>query len=65
MWAMAKLGLGLAMIDERVGHADPAMARAIKDHAAFAFPVWLVAHREIQRSRCLRFVLDFLAKRLR
>jgi DNA-binding transcriptional LysR family regulator len=65
MWAMAKLGLGLAMIDERVGDADPAMARAIEDHAAFAFPVWLVAHREIHRSRRLHFVFDFLAERLR
>jgi DNA-binding transcriptional LysR family regulator len=65
MWAMAKRGLGLAMIDERVGDAEPEMARALKDHAAFAFPVWLVAHREIHRSRRLRFVFDFLAERLR
>jgi len=65
MWAMAKRGLGLAMIDERVGDADPEMTRALKDHAAFAFPVWLVAHREIHRSRRLRFVFDFLAERLR
>ena len=65
MWSMAKAGLGLALIDERVGDLDPDTVRVPPDFAPFTFPVWLVAHREILRSRRLRFVFDFLAERLR
>lgn len=65
MWAMMKQGLGLALVDDKVGDADPDAARALPEYSPFAFPVWLVAHREIHRSRRLRFVFDFLAERLR
>ncbi|MDH5797727.1 MAG: LysR family transcriptional regulator [Paracoccaceae bacterium] len=65
MWAMTKAGLGLSLIDDRIGDADPDVAAPLPDFVPFTFPVWLVAHREIHRSRRLRFVFDFLADRLR
>ncbi|SMH50772.1 LysR family transcriptional regulator [Maritimibacter sp. HL-12] len=65
MWAMVKQGLGLGLIDDRLGDADPAVRRAVPGFAPFEFPVWLVAHREIHKSRRLRFVFDFLAEALK
>ena len=65
MWAMVKAGLGLGLIDARIGDAEPGVRRALPGLAGFPFPVWLVAHREIHRSRRLRFVFDFLAEALR
>jgi len=65
MWAMVKAGLGLGLIDDRIGDADPSVRRAVPGFAPFEFPVWLVAHREIHKSRRLRFVFDFLADALK
>ncbi len=65
MWEMVKLGLGLGLLDERLGDAEPAVRRALPDYVPFTFPIWLVAHREIHRSRRLRLVFDFLAEALR
>ena len=65
MWAMTKAGLGLSLIDDRIGDADPDVTTALPGFVPFTFPVWLGAHREIHRSRRLRFVFDFLADRLR
>lgn len=64
MWAMVKEGLGLGIIDDRIGDADPSVRRAVPGFAPFEFPIWLVAHREIHRSRRLRYVFDFLAEAL-
>lgn len=65
MWALVREGLGLGLIDARIGDGAPGVARALPGFAGFAFPVWLVAHRDIYRSRRLRFVFDFLAAELR
>lgn len=65
MWALVKQGLGLGLIDDRVGDPDPEVRRALPDLAPFPFPVWLTAHREIHRNRRLRFVFDFLAEALK
>ncbi|MGB8622452.1 MAG: LysR family transcriptional regulator [Paracoccaceae bacterium] len=65
MWAMVKQGLGVGIIDDRIGDNDPAVRRALDGLAPFPFPVWLVAHREIHRNRRLRFVFDYLADALR
>jgi len=65
MWALVKQGLGLGVIDDRIGDADPAVARALPGLAPLTFPVWLVAHREIHNSPRLRFVFDTLADALK
>lgn len=65
MWEMVKRGMGLGMIDDRIGDAEPGVRRALPGLAPFSFPVWLVAHREIHRNRRLRFVFDFLAEGLK
>lgn len=65
MWALVKRGLGLGMIDDRIGDGDPDVARALPGLAPLSFPVWLVAHREIHNSPRLRFVFDALADALK
>ncbi len=65
MWEMVKRGMGLGMIDDRIGDAEPGVRRALPGLAPLDFPVWLVAHREIHRNRRLRFVFDFLADGLK
>lgn len=65
MWEMVKRGMGLGIIDDRIGDAQSGVRRALPGLAPLPFPVWLVAHREIHRNRRLRFVFDFLADALK
>ena len=65
MWALVRQGMGLGLIEERLGDADQSVRRALPDFAPFEFPLWLVAHRDIYQSRRLRFVFDSLAEALR
>lgn len=65
MWAMVKAGLGLGILDDRIGDTDPEVTRALPGLSPLTFPIWLVAHREIHRNRRLRFVFDFLADALK
>ena len=52
------------MIDDRIGDTDPAVARALPGLAPLSFPVWLVAHREVNTARRIRLVFDMLAEML-
>ncbi|GAA3872018.1 LysR family transcriptional regulator [Celeribacter arenosi] len=63
MWEMVKAGLGLGVIDARIGNAEPEVHCAMPTLDLVSFPVWLVAHREVHRNARLRFVYDFLAAR--
>ncbi|MZR11946.1 LysR family transcriptional regulator [Maritimibacter sp. DP07] len=65
MWALVKQGMGVGMLDDRIGDADPAVERVFEEEAPLAFPIWLAAHRDIHQNRRLRFVWDFLADALR
>ena len=63
MWEMVRQGMGIGILDDRIGDADPAVERAVPDFEPIEFPVWLVAHRDIARSRRLRVVFDALARK--
>ncbi|SPJ26132.1 LysR family transcriptional regulator [Palleronia abyssalis] len=62
MWEMVRAGLGIGILDDRIGDADPSVERAVPDFGPIAFPVWIVAHRDIARSRRLRVVFDALVE---
>jgi DNA-binding transcriptional LysR family regulator len=62
MWEMVRRGLGIGILDDRIGDADPAVERAVPDFDPIAFPVWIVAHRDVARSRRLRVVFDALVE---
>ena len=64
MWELVKHGLGIGIQDGNIGDAEPLVRRAIPDFDPFMFPIWLVAHRELNTSRRVRVVFDLLAKEL-
>ncbi|KAJ55291.1 LysR family transcriptional regulator [Actibacterium mucosum KCTC 23349] len=63
-WAMARAGLGLAVMADVVGDAAPEMQRVLPDADPIEFPVWLTTHRELHTSRRIRVVFDLLAEYL-
>lgn len=65
LWALVKQGLGIGVLDDRIGDNDPGVVRVQEDLPSLDFPVYLVAHRDIHQNRRLRFVWDFLAVALR
>ncbi|MCA8869254.1 MAG: LysR family transcriptional regulator [Rhodobacteraceae bacterium] len=64
MWEMVRRSMGIGILDDRIGDADPQVERAVPGFDPVRFPVWLVAHRDIARSRRLRVVFDALAQGL-
>ncbi|MGR3594067.1 MAG: LysR family transcriptional regulator [Limimaricola soesokkakensis] len=61
MWELVRQGMGIGILDDRIGDADPLVERAVPDFVPVDFPVWIVAHRDIARSRRLRVVFEALA----
>lgn len=64
MWAMVKEGLGIGILDGNLGDAEPLVERALPDLEPTMFPIWLVAHRELNSSRRIRMVFDLLANEI-
>jgi DNA-binding transcriptional LysR family regulator len=64
MWEMVKQGLGIGILDGNIGDAEPLVRRVLPDLEPIVFPIWLVAHRELNTSRRVRFVFDLLAEEL-
>lgn len=64
MWEMVKQGIGIGIQDGNIGDAEPLVRRALPDFAPLIFPIWLVAHREVNTSRRVRVVFDLLAAEL-
>ncbi len=63
-WEMVKAGLGVSMLPEVLGEVEPEVEKVLPDLSSFEFPVWLVTHKELQTSRRIRTVFDFLATQL-
>lgn len=63
-WALVKQGVGIGVMDGRIGDAEPLVQRALPDLEPIMFPIWLVAHRELNTSRRIRMVFDLLAEEL-
>lgn len=64
MWEMVKAGLGIGVFDGNFGDAEPRVRRVLPDFPPLIFPIWLVAHRELNTSRRVRVVFDLLAEEL-
>ncbi|SMC77983.1 transcriptional regulator, LysR family [Primorskyibacter flagellatus] len=63
-WQMARHGLGIGIGPCHLGDRDPGLARVLPEAEPIRFPIWLVAHRELQTSRRVRLVYDLLAEEL-
>ncbi len=64
MWELVKHGLGIGILDGNIGDAEPLVERVLPDMEPLMFPIWLVAHRELNTSRRIRMVFDLLATEL-
>lgn len=64
MWEMVKQGVGIGILDGNIGDAEPLVERVLPDLEPLMFPIWLVAHRELNTSRRIRMVFDLLAAEL-
>jgi len=63
-WELVKQGIGIGVMLTQVGDAEPMVRRAAPWLKPFEFPIWLVAHRELNTSRRVRLVFDLLAQEL-
>ena len=64
MWEMVKQGVGIGILDGNIGDAEQMVERVLPDLEPLMFPIWLVAHRELNTSRRIRMVFDLLATEL-
>ncbi|NUP08945.1 MAG: LysR family transcriptional regulator [Polyangiaceae bacterium] len=64
LWELVKNGLGIGVILEEIGDAEPRVERALPSMAPIEVPMWLVSHREVHTSRRVRVVFDVIAKHL-
>lgn len=63
-WEMVKQGLGIGIMLEQVGDAEPQVQRVLPDLTPIGFPIWLTCHSELKTSRRVRAVFDLLAQEL-
>jgi DNA-binding transcriptional LysR family regulator len=63
-WQLAKQGVGIAGITKDIGDAEPLVRRILPDMEPILVPMWLVTHRELNKSKRVRAVFDFLAAEL-
>lgn len=64
MWELVKQGVGIGILDGNIGDKEPLVERVLSDMEPMMFPIWLVAHRELNTSRRIRMVFDLLAEEL-
>ena len=65
MWELVKQGVAIGILDGNIGDSEPLVERVLKDMEPLIFPIWLVAHRELNTSRRIRLVFDLLAEELK
>lgn len=63
-WELCKAGLGICVVMEDVGEAEPRVRRVLPDHPPIPIPMYLVSHRAVRTSRRLRIVAEALAEAL-
>lgn len=64
-WELVKAGVGLSVIPDNLADAEPGVERVLEGTLKpLEFPMWLTTHRELNTSRRVRFVFDFLAEEL-
>lgn len=64
-WEMVKHGMGIGVMTSEVGDAEPLVRRVAPWLDPFEIEIWLVAHRELNTSRRVRLVYDWLAESLK
>lgn len=62
--ALARAGLGIAVVQRPVGLADPRLVPVLPDLAVASLPLWLVAHQDVVDVPRVRAVFDHLAEEI-
>lgn len=60
-WELVKQGVGIGVMPEDIGEAEPLVDRALPDLEPLTSELWLVTHRELKTNRRVRMVFDYLA----
>ena len=63
-WELTKRGVGISIMMEEIGDAEPLVRRALADLPPITVPMWLTAHRELSTSKRIRVVFDLLLEEL-
>lgn len=63
-WELTKRGVGISIMVEEVGDAEPLVRRALPVFPPFPVATWLTTHRELSTSRRMRVVFDLLLEAL-
>jgi DNA-binding transcriptional LysR family regulator len=64
LWELVKLGMGIGVIVDEVGDAEPRVVRVLPEHPPIPVGMWAVAHREVRTSRRIRLVFDAIVAEL-
>lgn len=60
--AMARAGLGVALMHRQVGMADPVLRPVLPDLTAIALETWIVTHEDLRTTPRVRAVFDHLVE---
>lgn len=60
-WELCKQGVGICVMMEEIGEAEPRVRRVLPSLPPLPLPIWLVCHRELRTSRRIRIVFDRIA----
>ncbi len=63
-WQLVKQGVGIGVITNNIGDAEPLVRRVLPAMDPIVVPLWLVTHRELKTSKRVRTVFDMLAAEL-
>lgn len=63
-WELVKQGVGIGVMPQEIGDAEPLVERALPTLEPLASDLWLVTHRELTTNRRVRMVFDYLASEL-
>jgi len=63
-WELCKEGVGICIMMEEIGDAEPRVRRVLPSLPPVPVPIWLVCHRELRTNRRIRLVFDRLAEAL-
>lgn len=63
-WEMVRRGLGIGVSTVEIARRSGDLVRLLPDLPPIPVPLWLTTHREVQTSRRIRLVYDFLAEGL-
>ncbi|MFT5506298.1 MAG: DNA-binding transcriptional LysR family regulator [Gammaproteobacteria bacterium] len=63
-WELVKQGVGIGIMPDDIGDAEPLVRQVLPTLEPITFPMWLTSHRELKTSRRVRMVFDLLASEL-